>query len=150
MERKTSLAILCAAFLLLAASAVTASSLAPESPLYLLRMEQMSSKMNFLPTAVNGFTYLTEGGYNVNSGFRGCFVEPGPPATHVQTCNPPTCYYTCQGMGWTCDATGCLSTCITCVGETCPSTCEYTCDDPTCAETCESTCRYTCTKPCVP
>ncbi len=70
------------------------------------------------------------------------------PITCAPTC-PATCY-TCQGQGWTCDATGCQDTCSTCDQPTCPNTCWDTCDDPTCPYTCERTCRYTCTKPCIP
>jgi hypothetical protein len=49
---------------------VTASAL-PSTPLYTYRMEQASNKMHFLPTEMNGFTYIAEKGYTLdNPGVR--------------------------------------------------------------------------------
>jgi hypothetical protein len=120
----------------LAITCVTAHSLTANTPLYILRMEQASSKMNFLPTAVNGFIYTAEKGYEVtydtrgNCGINGCFNDANPMATSgvscVETmCNPCETYggqYTCQ---YTCPAT-------------CPVTCYNTCpgSKPSCNDTC--------------
>lgn len=123
----------------------TASSLAGSTPLYIFRMEQQSKDMNFLPTAVSGFTYTTENGsaLNCNVGSFGVILgHHTSPTPTCQTC-PSTCALTCPA---TCDDPTCPDTCVS----TCPSTCDVTCDDPTCLETCEQTCRYTCTKPCIP
>ncbi len=70
--------------------------------------------------------------------------------TCVQTCPETcdtcydTCWSTCEGQGWTCNATGCQSTCSTCDQPTCPPTCWETCEGPTCADTCWETCEVTC------
>jgi hypothetical protein len=69
--------------------------------------------------------------------------------TCVVTC-PETCE-TCQGQGWTCNATGCQQTCYTCgftCEATCPATCEGTTCPWTCEETCEDTCEYSCDDTC--
>jgi len=50
------------AITVLVVAAVTADSSATNTPLYMMRMEQVSSKMNFLPTTMNTFTYTTENG----------------------------------------------------------------------------------------
>lgn len=132
---------------LLVASAVIASSL-PNTPLYTVRMEQASSRMNFLQTAVNGFTYTAENGYTVNynaAGYCGdvpleitvgrtcegtCDIDPTCPNTCWSTCDDPTCGDTCPN---TCEAT-----CDTC-SQTC-DTCPQTCIGPTCEDTCEAYC----------
>jgi hypothetical protein len=57
--------------------------------------------------------------------------------TCIQTC-PETCD-TCQGHGWTCNATGCQNTCSTCDQPTCSITCD-TCDTCDTCVTCEDTC----------
>jgi hypothetical protein len=114
--------------ILLYAACVTASSTL-DAPLYTVRMEQQSSKMSFLPTAVNQFTYTAENKYTVNCDVTAwCGATPFNPLTigfTCETCRDPTCV--------TCPAT-CLPTC--------PSTCSSTCPD-TC-DTCESTCNVTC------
>lgn len=107
-----------AAFLVL--STLTASSLIG-TPLYTVRMEQASSKMSFLPTDVNGFTYSTENGYTLNYDAAGY-------------CGGTLLEIT---VGKTCDGT-----CV--IDPTCPQTCRYTCDDPTCGNTCPDTCPLTC------
>lgn len=142
------------AVVLLAGAFVTAN---PQmtSPLYTIRMEQASSEMNFLPTAVNEFTYSTEKGYSLTYGVAGCCVTPialteGIPCkvtfeTCVKTCLTcstcgSTCGYTCGcSCGFTCDT--CVATC----GNTCNPTCNaITCDS--CIDTCItcSSCSLTC------
>lgn len=122
----------------LAVTAVTASSWT-NTPLFTVRMEKASSKMNFLPTAVNGFTYTAEKGYNVKCNVTGycgeellgnctdydTTCEVTCPASCTGTCN------TCQGM-FTCDDTSCQPTCP---GGTCSPTCWDTCPIRTCIET---------------
>ncbi|MBU6997570.1 MAG: hypothetical protein HXS41_08590 [Theionarchaea archaeon] len=117
------------------------------TPLYTVRMEQASSKMNFLSTPVNEFTYSTEGGqtfgYHITGRTCACWGDQTPQLpltcntcddyyceepTHCGTC--VTCYSTCQD---TCPNT--CSTCSTCSGSTCePATCPWT-QWPYCAET---------------
>ncbi|MBU7045149.1 MAG: hypothetical protein HXS54_01825, partial [Theionarchaea archaeon] len=91
-----------------------------ESPLFNLRMEQTSSKMNFLPTEVNGFTYSTE---------QGCILNYGAQRCCGGTALDPVAIRTIDG---------------TCVEPTCPDTCRLTCDDPTCEDSCPVTCPLTC------
>ncbi|MBU7016580.1 MAG: hypothetical protein HXS44_03660 [Theionarchaea archaeon] len=120
-----------AVVLLLAVNAIVAHGRTANTPLYTVRMEQVSSKMNFLPKAVNGFNYTTEKGYSMNYELPRKSGDVVPFDTWEQ---PWTCYYsTCQ------------ETCSTCDGPTCPDTCVDTCDGPTCpAETCdEPTCYVT-------
>ncbi|MBU6996543.1 MAG: hypothetical protein HXS41_15370 [Theionarchaea archaeon] len=130
----------------------TATSLMADTPLFTLRMEQVSSKMSFLPTVMNGFTYHTENGYtfsNCAAGYCGGAGLLGTDATCHPTCDtcaatcPDTCYNTCPDT--------CYNTCPdTCVA-TCVATCPYTCDDPvTChgEHTCQETCGYTCPDSC--
>ena len=113
---------------------VTGTSL--NTPLYTVRMEQASSRMNFLPYAVNTFTYTTEGGYTLDYGVTGCCTTVRPFATY-NSCEPDTCDETCPVTCWsTCDDPTCPSTCA--------DTCPYTCDDYTCSSTCEETCPNTC------
>jgi hypothetical protein len=183
-----------------------------DTPLYTIRMEQASSKMHFLPTEKNNFTYTAEQGCTMDVSFQklpsdaGIFSTSSPDTCYGQitcegsytcsqtcygwthggitclitcnmwTCTPETCLITCgnytcvavitcmgtcvetcpatcetcEGQGWTCDATSCQETCSTCDQPTCPDTCWDTCDDPTCPYTCERTCHYTCEKPCIP
>lgn len=49
----------------------TAGSLLADTPLYISRMEQANSKMNFLPTSVKNFFYTTEQGHAVNCSVGG-------------------------------------------------------------------------------
>lgn len=156
INKKVLASIIGGALVLLAVACVTASSFKAYTPLYVLRMEQASSEMNFLPTTVNDFLYSAENGVTVNCSVSGyCSVLPmGTDATchpSCQTCAqtcPVTCYDTCPYT--------CLYTCndITC-GYTCPCTCDdptcpYTCEGPTCNagqtcyESCGGTCEYTC------
>lgn len=141
MDRKMmSLAVISAAALL-AVTCVTASSWTLNTPLYAMRMEQASSKMNFLPTKVNTFSYTTEKGSTLNYGAAGyCDNEQslasGDPCISIEL----SCIATyCE----TCPQTQCGSTCSTCEF-TCPygTHCPHTCHD-TCVKTC-STCPNTC------
>jgi hypothetical protein len=126
----------------------TATSLMADTPLYTFRMEQASSKMNFLPTETSSFTYTAEIGCTVTYAVeRYCgFAMPlmtTPYDTLCETCGPETCD-TCQ----TCEET-CEETCY----PTCQNTCWQTCNDPTCPGTCPvtcSTCNPTCTEPTCP
>lgn len=147
------------AVLLLALAAVTAQSQAVTTPLYNIRMDQATSKMNFSPVKGSMFTYTTVKGcifmYNV---FGGCAnapqsTESNPcPVTNQETCQrtcltcPATCLPTCPATcGVTCD------TCVVTCGSTCPSTCDQltcgtcgvTCSGSTCFS-CSSTCSLTC------
>ena len=120
--------------------AVTAVAASPKrevnAPLYTFRMEQASSNMNFLPTAMNGFEYITEKGYVLDCAGKEYCNNVKPLASEnpdtVCTCIIITCEETCY-------------TCSTC-DSTCPATCPYTCDDATCnaGQTCPYTCSETC------
>ena len=158
MNKKMSVAVMGAVAVSVVVVFVSASPLMADTPLYTLRMEQHSSKMSFLPTAVNGFTYITEGGHTVSCDVAGY-------CGGVLRGTDATCHPTCDG--WTCDQTGCQSTCdetcpntcsATCPA-TCPNTCStcqgqgFTCDDTSCQDTCEQgtcspTCPYTCGHTC--
>ncbi|MBU7027737.1 MAG: hypothetical protein HXS48_12445 [Theionarchaea archaeon] len=103
-----------------AMAAVTASLRTQNTPLYIYRMEQASSKMNFLPTEMNSFTYKTEKGYtldyNIPKGYGGNAEPVGGCTLHATTCVntcPDTCPWTCQETcnGWTCDDTSCQPGC---------------------------------------
>ena len=159
----------------LVVAAVTADSSTTNTPLYMVRMEQVSSEMNFLPTTMNTFTYTTEKGCTVNYNINGycgtnllgtsgdtmsctcwpqCWTTEST-CTYNHTCYPYlTCYghLTCYGYP-TCTPTLCQQTCATCVGYTCDQTsCQQTCatcDQPTCPDTCEDTCDgHTCSLTC--
>ena len=132
MNRKMSFAVMSIVVISLVASFVTAGSLMAESPLFNLRMEQHSSKMNFSPSTGNGFTYTTDKGYILNCTVGNCCGKG-----IVLLCTDATCFPTCLST--------CPNTCETCEGQytcgsTCSSTCPYTCDDPTCPDTCWETC----------
>ena len=128
-------------FVSLTVTVVIANSRTIDTPLYTVRMEQVSSKMNFLPTEMNEFTYSTEKGYEVDyDGFRGCSGVKAPPkCTELETtCVHTYCEYTCVAS--TCEST-CPLTCDTCEGYTCTYTCDPTCF--TCPVT-ECTCSPIC------
>jgi hypothetical protein len=137
MKRKHFLAAVSVA-LVLAATLVTAGSQATTTPLYMVRMEQQSNKMNFLPTAVTEFTYTTESGVilGMAKGYVGESLITGEPFCYLtdETCKE-TCY-TCKATCYTCST--CSSTC----GYTCGCSCGFTCD--TCIATCGTTCNPTC------
>ena len=65
-RKKVSIAVVSTAVVVLAVTCVTASHQTLNTPLYTFRIEQASSEMNFLPTAVSEFTYNTRDGYTVN------------------------------------------------------------------------------------
>jgi hypothetical protein len=125
-----------AVVVLLAATAVTAS-LGTSTPLYTVRMEQASSRMNYLPTVVNTFSYTVEPGYTLlYDSLACCSVKPLDKPT-MPVCEPTeeTCWTECGT---------CLSTCPdTCEGLTC-DTCDlcptnYTCHTIcTCGSTCDT------------
>jgi hypothetical protein len=157
VSKKVSIPLVSAVLVFIMVAAVMASSWTAYSPLYNLRMEQASAKMNFLPTAVNSFAYDTSKGFTLNHTVSGGQCEAVPLFTWAYTCNvedetcgyytclntcPATCPITCS----TCPAT-CLSTCpATC--STCPATCPATCSTcDTCASTCPDTCKKTCICP---
>jgi len=148
MKSKMLLVVSSVAIVLLAAVAVTASS-SISTPLYTVRMEQVSSKMNFLPTQMNGFTYTAEKGsilnYNVSNR---CFAAPLAPTNGGgETCWPQcdTSQPTCSTCSQTCSST-CPDTCPNTCSSTCPVTCVTceTCEGETCENTCEPTCPWTC------
>ncbi|MBU7026917.1 MAG: hypothetical protein HXS48_08240 [Theionarchaea archaeon] len=151
---------------LLAVAVVTARPWISDTPLYTVRMEQASSKMNFLPTAVNGFTYTTEKGYTLDcnvSGYCGAVPLISGGVSTCETCQgqstcwntcPDTCEPSCEG---TCFGSTCSSTCpSTCSGQTCDTCTQPTCETcetcstcPTQTSTCWSTCSgYTCKDTC--
>lgn len=134
-RKKLVIAVMSVSVALFAVTAVVAYPSTLNTPLYTVRMEQLSSKMNFLPTTMNDFAYTTENGYNVNYDVTGCFNGAEP---HIVTWNNTcefirTCpgYYTCQ---YTCDYY------YTCHFETCLPTCPDTCEGCTCCCTCPPTC----------
>lgn len=142
MKRKHMLTVIVSGIcVLLVASTVIAHSLTVDTPLYIVRMEQTSDKMHFLPTAVNKFTYTTEEGctldYEATGRYSGTLdVTSG--RTCEGTCIEPTCPNTCWS---TCDDPTCSNTCPNTCGATC-NTCSQTCD--TCPQTCLDTCSATC------
>ncbi|MBU7018679.1 MAG: hypothetical protein HXS44_14310 [Theionarchaea archaeon] len=119
MQKRILAAVLGTFLIMLAISTLVASSQI-NTPLYARRMEQASSKMNFLPTEMNGFTYSTEQGYILNYGAGGCCGGPVLDPVAIRTIDG------------------------TCVEPTCPDTCRLTCDDPTCEDSCPVTCPLTC------
>jgi hypothetical protein len=146
--RKMSLVVMSILAVSAAMTFVAASSSASNTPLYTYRMEQTSSKMNFLPTAMNPFAYTTEKGYQLNIDIAGCCSISNQPSTEEETCE------TCDPGEYTCSSHTCWSTCLlvhTCQStcwHTCPntcSTCGFTCGGYTCKQTCEEpTCPWTC------
>ncbi|MGC1122158.1 MAG: hypothetical protein WBA22_13800 [Candidatus Methanofastidiosia archaeon] len=108
MDRKRMLpAMISVALLSLMVTVVTASSSISYTPLYSLRMEQVSSEKSFLPTSINTFTYTAEKGYTLNYDISEgcCGVTP-----LIMTWQPTCEFY---------------NTCETC--STCQKTCWYTC-----------------------
>jgi len=166
MDRKQISVAVLGIVVLVAATCVTASSWGGNTPLYTVRMEQASSKMNFLPTAVSGFIYTAGDGYTldceasascstcvplVSGGVNTCETCPGHITcwnTCPDTCEPscegtcfePTCSSTCPVTCETCTQPTCetCETCSTCV--TCPSTCSTCKGQDTCWDTCEIDC----------
>jgi hypothetical protein len=155
---KKSLAAMSAGFILLVAACSAVNSVA-NTPLYTVRMEQQSSKMGFLPTAVNVFAYTAEKGCILDySAGKICGAVPlstTPYDTYCETCGPETCEGTCETCEETCEET-CYPTCADTCPQTCPDTCNtchascFTCNPPTCVLTCGSTCKETRCPPCPP
>ena len=139
-RKRMSIAVLIVGIAILAATFVTASSWTFPTPLYTFRMEQASSKMNFLPSAMNDFVYSTEKGCTLNSDAQGCCNGSVPLSTSPETACTPPCEPTEAGntCGNTCPNTSC-NTCWSTCPNTCPWTCEWTC--LTCYSTC-CTCKY--------
>lgn len=153
MRRKTTLVVTAGMAVLLATVFVTTGTSVVSTPLFTMRMEQASNDMNFLPTLVMKFSYMTEKGYNMTCNFASCLgLCSGASATSF---GRPTCEPVCTSEGNTCDSYTCLETCpqtctntcstcpVTCLNTcpaTCPNTCSSTCDDPTCQNTCPNTC----------
>ena len=123
----------------MAVLAVTYATAAPSlnTPLYTYRMEQSSSKMHFLPTDINCYTYTAEKGYHIHDNICDIANKGGGIDSVINTCN---------GTGYTCNGEPtCHSSCPDTCRETCPGwfTCWETCYEPTC-ETCSITCDPGC------
>jgi hypothetical protein len=127
-KQKIVVAIFSVTVSFLAIVAVTAAPWSLKTPLYRYRMEQASSKMNFLPFTMNDFSYITETGYSMNYEIEKDYDRsPLKPWTEIETCP------------FTCDDD-------TCFGYTCPVTCEPTCMQYTCENSCHSepSCKIEC------
>ena len=115
MNRKIVAFIAGIALVSVAITAVTASSWV-NTPLYTVRMEQVSNNMHFLPTEVNDFTYTAENGCNVTYDVS-AYCDANASGIDVQTYSGgDTCwlYYTCPftcinniTCYWTCKPTAC-------------------------------------------
>lgn len=161
--QKMILAVIGVALASCAVTFVTASS-QTSSPLYTIRMEQVSSGMHFLPTEKNEFTYTTQKGYTLHHDVKYCTEPQTVDETCQTTCE--TCHHTCETCvedtcpltcdtcthncdptctgptcPYTCEPTCQMATCETCDQPTCLATCPLTCYDPTCPDTCEPTCQ---------
>lgn len=136
-KKKMSLAVVSAIAVSCVIVVATASSLMADTPLYTLRMEQASSKMSFLATEMNGFTYTAENEYTLNQEVSGCCGSITLD-TGVWTCEPNTHEMSCK----TCDSCITCDTCFHCVTQDTCDTCD-TCDY-TCVNTCPATCPFTC------
>ncbi len=138
-RKKVSIAAVSMAVAFLAATCVTANSQTSNTPLYTFRMEQASSEMSFLPTAVNEFTYNTRDGFTLNYEFAtDSDVARAPlmlgPTWWGETCEDPFCWYLLTSYQ-TCPDT--CRTCYTCL-HTCPYTCKFTCLGHTWWRMCET------------
>ena len=122
MDKKMSLVVIGLVAISLAVTCVTASEMT-NTPLYTVRMEQASSKMNFLPTEKNIFTYTTENGHIVIYDAQCCSAGP------LDIPTQPMCLITEE----TCDES-CWGTCY----PTCYESCGGTCQNPTCGNTCDT------------
>jgi hypothetical protein len=157
MDRRLALIVMVStALAVLTVTAATATPGVSGTPLYAYRMEQASSKMNFLSTEMANFTYIAEKGYVLSYDATGfCNPEPlAPTGEEMETCWPQCttneitwCQYTCEDTCFmsTCQQNTCSQTCYTCPEDTCNNTCTspYTCH----LSTCVSTCNPTCTSP---
>lgn len=114
-QKRISILVASAVLVFLTVACVASSSWVSITPLYTYRMEQVSSRMNFLPTEVNTFAYTAENKYTLDHYVSGNYGDVKP-----LECS----YY--------------LTTCA----DTCIHTCNPTCDDPL---TCKwSTCKFPC------
>ena len=116
MNKKLYLALIGAAIVSLAVASVSARA-SPSTPLYAVRMEQASSEMNFLPTAVTSYNFATENGYTLNCSAQGYHGNTVLLETEITCEGDPTCQSTCpQTWLHTCMET-CSNTCSTCAPE---------------------------------
>lgn len=129
MDRKRMLlAMISVALLSLMVAVVTASSSMSYTPLYTLRMEQVSSEKSFLPTSTSTFTYTAEKGYILNYDIsEGCCGVTPLIMTFQPTCEFYNTCDTCSTCTYTCPIT-CRVTCRCSCQNTCPNTCS-TCND---------------------
>jgi hypothetical protein len=149
-RKKMSLLLVSIAIAFLTATFLTASSSLPtDTPLYTLRMEQVSNEMSFLTTEKNDFAYTIENGHilHVDVFMKQCdILFHGPTCdgceTEDFTCPWASCESTCDYTCGTCPNT-CGSTCSNTCSNTCPNTCGSTCGN-TCPNTCGNTCPNTC------
>lgn len=161
IKRNYLIVLITVTIIFFAITCITATSYmkSNETPLYILRMEQASSKMSFLPTVVSEFTYSTEKGYVLKCGpIRACeedFIESTEAPCDTRETDGLCTYYeiTCGSSCETCETCytcepscggSCEPTCSTCPPTcpyTCPATCPVTCDGYTCDQTsCQNTC----------
>jgi hypothetical protein len=118
MSKKLHLVLIGAAVVFLAMACVSART-SPSTPLYTMRMEQASSEMNFLPTAVESYNYTAESGYSLNctvTEYRGGATPLGTEFTCGGDTCQPTCLPTCRPTCWD----TCPKTCVTCAPECVP------------------------------
>ena len=102
-------------------STAMASPQITDTPLYTYRMEQESSRMNFLATERNTFSYTAESGYELNYDTIGGWVFIR--RIEIVSCGGYVCFFAvaCTYEGGTCYY---LLTCNTCNPPTCsPTTC---------------------------
>ena len=130
MKGKQVIVVICIA-IFTAVITVVASSSSFSTPLYTIRMEQASSKMNFLPKEANQFIYTAINGHKIFYDIKSNGIFDDPPESQYDTCVMTECDYTC---GLDCQT---IEECPTgdpetCEGTSCTPTCESTCDDPTC------------------
>lgn len=93
-----------------------------DTPLYTVRMEQISSKMKFFPTEMNNFIYTAKGVCALNCDVLGCSSSEPLSLTEF------TCDLACPTEHDTCDG----------------RTCDGTCWEPTCQIECAWTWAPTC------
>ena len=65
-DQKMSIVTIGAVLVVFVMTVVTVNLLTSHTPLHTVRMEQMSSKMVFLPTVTNESTYVTQKGVKMN------------------------------------------------------------------------------------
>lgn len=119
MKRKQKLSIAAVIVLVSVITAVTAASSILNTPLFMYRMEQASSEMNFLPTAMNTFIYTTEKGCTLQYNDFGEYCGDITPEAFTWLTCTKTCYGSTQGCG--CEPTiTCNHTFCTCMPPPCP------------------------------